>query len=884
MYKSVSDIRQEFLNFFKNKNHQIVESSSLIPDHDQTLLFTNSGMNQFKDIFLGIDKPLFKRVVTVQRCMRAGGKHNDLNNVGYTERHLTFFEMLGNFSFGDYFKCEAIQFAWELLTDLNWFNLSKDRIWVTVHACDNESYNIWSRIIGVSDQHIIKIGSNGKNGIFAINSNNFWQMGNIGPCGPCSEIFYDRGSDIQGGPPGSTEEHGERYVEIWNLVFIQFNRQINGDLLSLPMISIDTGMGLERIASILQGVHSNYAIDIFKNLISSICRIIKVKNCNINRSVYVIADHIRACTVLIGDGVMPDNEGRGYVLRRIIRRAILHGKKLGINSDFFYKLVFPFIKSTDYITDLLCEKEDFIAEVVLNEEKLFKETLSKGLELLEKQLLLSGDILNGEIVFDLYTTYGFPFELTKDICLERNIKFDQIGFDKLMLEQKKYNRKVNQCYRSHDQISSCDMLKSTFVGYQILECQSRIVELFQDNKIVNIISATDDGVVILKETPFYGESGGQIGDSGELKTEYSSFQVMYTKKHGRIIKHFGVMRNGVFRVGDVITAKVDKYKRQRICFNHSAHHLLRAALFKTLGEHVIQKGSLVNDRYLRFDFSHHTMMTEKQINVVEDLVNQNIWKNFPITVDLMSIEKARDLGVIMLSDQRYGNKRVLRVINIGKFSVELCGGTHVNSTGEIGLFIITKECSVAAGIRRIEGITGDTALYFSRQQKKLITNISTLMCCDEKYLLNKIREFKYNYHKLEKEIILLQNKQMVQLSISVMKEIFFIKDVQILIRKFINMELKVLFNMIDYFKSKLSSGVIIFFNCKNNNRIHLIVGVTKNLIEHNRINALNIVRDLINIFGGKGGGRFDFAQAGINEIKDISAFTSAINSLLRGIL
>lgn len=879
MYEGIDDIRQEFLNFFKSKKHQLIEGSSLVPDSDHTLLFTNSGMNQFKNIFLGIEEPLFKRVVTVQRCVRAGGKHNDLDNVGYTDRHLTFFEMLGNFSFGDYFKSEAIQFSWELLTDSNWFNLSKDRIWITVHVDDDESYNIWNRQIGISKKHIIRIGNNKNSDAF--NSDNFWQMSNVGPCGPCSEIFYDKGSNVQGSIPGSQKECGERYIEIWNLVFIQFNRTINGDLLLLPMLSVDTGMGLERIALVLQGVYSTYAIDIFKNLIISICQLMKIDNVSINRSIYVIADHIRACVFLIRDGVIPSNEKHGYVLRRIIRRAVLHGKKLGINNAFFYKLVIPFIKSINYMDVFLYEKKDYIEEILFNEEKLFAETVNKGLELLEKELsqLSSGDVLSGKIIFDLYNTYGFPIELTKDVCFERHIKVDQIKFDQAMLEHKKYARQKSQFYSSYNCVLSCD-IKNTFIGYQRLECQSQIVGLFKDNKCVHVISVKEDGIVMLKETPFYSESGGQIGDSGILKTEFGSFKVILTKKYGQMIGHIGTMCDGVFHMGEVVTAIVDSCKRKRICLNHSTHHLLRAALFEILGKHVMQQGSLINDQQLRFDFSHYKTMTDKQIYDVESFVNKNIRNNFPVITDVMSMAQAKSCGAVMLPNKKYDYNKKLRVVSIGNFSVELCGGTHVHSTGEIGSFVITKENSVASGIRRIEGITGEIAVFWIHHQKNLIQNISHLMYSDEKNLLNKICEFKSSYYTLEKEVECLQNKQIVQQSIFLIKEIFFIKDVKILIKKFKDVKLKMLFSMIEHLKVKLISGLIVFVNYIENNRIHLIVSVTRNLVKNNRINAADIVRYIIDIFGGKGGGRSDFAQASIREVKDISVLISAINSLL----
>lgn len=884
MYKNIQDICQEFINFFKNKNHQIIDSSSLVPNQDKTLLFTNSGMNQFKNIFLGIDKPLYKRIATVQRCVRAGGKHNDLENVGYTERHLTFFEMLGNFSFGDYFKYDAIQFAWELLTSSHWFNLSKDKILVTVHVDDNESYNIWNKQIGISDQRIIKIGNKGNKDFSR--SDNFWKMGSIGPCGPCSEIFYDRGMNVPGFVPGNFKEYGERYIEIWNLVFIQFDRQINGDLLLLPMLSVDTGMGLERIASVLQGVHSNYAIDIFKCLIAFICDVLQIND--VNRSVYVIADHIRTCAFLIRDGVIPANEGRGYVLRRIIRRAILHGKKLGINAIFFYKLVDPLIKSMCHISDLLRTEKDCIEEILFNEEKLFARTLSKGLELLEKELslLFPGDILNGIVAFNLYNTYGFPLELTKDICYERNIKVDQIKFDKAMLEQKNYTKQVNQFHTSYNHCMLFNDISSIFVGYEKLESQSLIIKLLQDNNSVDMLSAKEHGIVVLDKTPFYAESGGQIGDSGHLKTESGgSFKVICTKKYGKIIEHVGMMYDGILRVGDLVIAAVDKYKRKRICLNHSAHHLLRVALFNILGKHVVQRGSFINDKQLRFDFSHYQVMTLEQIEAVENFVNKNIWDNLFVTIDIMSMQKAKDSGAVMLSDKNYSDIRSLRVVNIGDISIELCGGTHVNNTGEIGAFIITKESSVSSRIRRIEGITGEVAFYFFQKQKKLISNISKIVCSNEKNLLNRVHIFKSDFYKLKKELEYLRNEQALQKSVSLMKDIFLIKNIQILMKEFINTELKMLFNMMDYLKTVLDVGLIIFISYNDkNNKVHLIVGVTKNLIKDYHINALHIIHSIINIFGGKGGGRSDFAQAGINEIKEISILISTINFLLRSML
>ncbi|URJ32862.1 alanine--tRNA ligase [Candidatus Blochmannia vicinus] len=879
MHKNIDNIRQEFLNFFKKKGHEIIASSTLIPDNDQTLLFTNSGMNQFKNIFLGMDKPLFKRVTTAQRCVRAGGKHNDLDNVGYTARHLTFFEMLGNFSFGDYFKNEAIQFAWELLTDNNWFNLSKNKLWVTVHICDSESYDIWIKQVDIPNEHVIKIGNNTDN---FYDSDNFWQMGNVGPCGPCSEIFYDHGDRFQGGPPGSLKELGERYVEIWNLVFIQFNRQSNGHLLSLPMLSVDTGMGLERISAILQGVHSNYSIDIFRKLISSISQITQVNNDNTNRSLCVIADHIRTCSFLIQDGVTPSNEGRGYVLRRIIRRAILHGKKLGINDIFFYKLVPPLIKYMQHLSDNLREKKDFIKKVLFNEEKLFEDTLRKGLKLLEKKLvLLRGNVLSGEIAFDLYDTYGFPLELTKDICLRHGIHVDQVKFDQSMLAQKKHAKESNKFYIFNKNISLCNIL-STFVGYRELTYRTKIIALFRINKPVNKICAKEEGIVILKNTPFYGESGGQVGDSGQLKTISSLFQVTNTKKYGQTIGHLGVVNSGSISVGEEIIAQVNQCKRRHISLNHSATHLLRAALYQVLGTHIIQKGSLVNDQYLRFDFCHHETMTEVQINTVENIVNKQIWINFPIMADMIPIETAKNDGIVMLVNKQY--EKIVRVIRMGNFSAELCGGTHAKNTGEIGIFVITKESSIASGIRRIEAVTSITALSVIHQYKKLLQDIFTSTKSNNKNILSKIYEFKSRCQKLEKEIEHLRNQQIIQESLSFIKEIYYIKDVQVLVKQVENMMLNPLTNLIDCLKRQLKSGVIVLINVNKNNKISIAIAVTKDLIENNRINALNLVRLIINTLGGKGGGKPHFAQVGINNVINTSKISTKINYLLHNIL
>lgn len=876
MYKSIDNIRQEFLNFFKKKKHHIIPSSSLIPENDQTLLFTNSGMNQFKNIFLGIEKPVFNRVVTIQRCMRAGGKHNDLDNVGYTDRHLTFFEMLGNFSFGDYFKNDAIQFAWELLTSNDWFNLSKDKIWVTTHIDDDESYNIWTKHIGISNTHLVKIGS--KKNSFC-DSDNFWQMGNVGPCGVCSEIFYDRGHNFLGSPPGDSGNLGERYVEIWNLVFIQFVRQANGNISELSMPSVDTGMGLERIAAVLQNVSSNYLVDTFKNLIAASIQIMKINRSISNRSMCVIVDHIRACAFLIRDGVVPSNEGRGYVLRRIIRRAVCHGKKLGVNTIFLYKLVAPLITYMQYITDILYDYKDLIEQILFNEEKLFQHTLQKGLALLEIELirLQNRTILGGDIAFRLHTTYGFPLELTKDICYDRNIQVDQFTFDQMMSKEKQSSKKSNKLNFVSNNILPSNMI-SKFIGYHHLTSQSQVIGLLQNNKIVNTITVNQESIVILNITPFYGESGGQVGDIGYLKTENAVFQVLNTKKYGQIVMHEGLITQGIIKVGDQIFAEIDQLRRKKICLNHSATHLLHKSLLKIVGKHVTQQGSLVNEKYLRFDFSHHDALTIQQINAIEDLINQQIWNNLMIIEDNMTIESARNIGVNMLLNKYYN--QIVRVLRIGDFSVELCGGTHVQYTGEIGLCVITKELGIGSGIRRIEAVTKDVALSVIQNKKSLIQNIVQIMRGDDQTILNKIYDLKFCFSKLKKQIKHLRYQQELQNSSWNINDVLCIKNISVLIKQVNNMEKQLLFNMIRQFKFHLKSGIIVVMNITNSNISQIVVNVTSDLIKINRISALVLINNIINRFGGQGGGKMGFAQAGINNMITISDVIKQIHMLL----
>ncbi|MFO5511435.1 alanine--tRNA ligase, partial [Klebsiella pneumoniae] len=676
MSKSTAEIRQAFLDFFHSKGHQVVASSSLVPHNDPTLLFTNAGMNQFKDVFLGLDKRNYSRATTAQRCVRAGGKHNDLENVGYTARHHTFFEMLGNFSFGDYFKQDAIKYAWELLTGENWFALPKEKLWVTVYETDDEAFDIWANEVGVPRERIIRIGDN-KGAPFA--SDNFWQMGDTGPCGPCTEIFFDHGDHIWGGPPGSPEEDGDRYIEIWNIVFMQFNRQADGTMEPLPKPSVDTGMGLERIAAVLQHVNSNYDIDLFRDLIASVAKVTGATDLT-NKSLRVIADHIRSCAFLVADGVIPSNENRGYVLRRIIRRAIRHGNMLGAKDTFFWKLVAPLIDVMGSAGDELKQQQAQVEQVLKTEEEQFARTLERGLALLDEELSkLKGDTLDGETAFRLYDTYGFPVDLTADVCRERNIKVDEAGFEAAMEEQRRRARESSGFGADYNAMIRVDGA-SEFKGYDHLELNGKVTALFIDGKAVDSVSAGQEAVVILDQTPFYAESGGQVGDKGELKGAGFSFAVSDTQKYGQAIGHIGKVASGTLKVGDAVQADVDEARRQRIRLNHSATHLMHAALRQVLGTHVAQKGSLVNDKALRFDFSHFEAMKPEEIRAVEDLVNAQIRRNLAIETNIMDIDAARASGAMALFGEKYDDR--VRVLRMGDFSTELCGGTHAARTGD----------------------------------------------------------------------------------------------------------------------------------------------------------------------------------------------------------
>lgn len=871
MSKSTAEIRQAFLDFFHSKGHQVVASSSLVPDNDPTLLFTNAGMNQFKDVFLGMDKRPYQRATTSQRCVRAGGKHNDLENVGYTARHHTFFEMLGNFSFGDYFKHDAIRFAWELLTGEQWFNLPKEKLWVTVYATDDEAYNIWADEVGVPRERIIRIGDN-KGSAYA--SDNFWQMGDTGPCGPCSEIFFDHGDHIWGGPPGSAEEDGDRYIEIWNLVFMQFNRQADGTMLPLPKPSVDTGMGLERITAVLQHVNSNYDIDLFRTLISEAAAAIGVDDLS-NKSLRVIADHIRSCAFLIADGVVPSNEGRGYVLRRIIRRAVRHGNMLGATEAFFYKLVAPLISVMGDAAQLMKPQRERVEQVLKSEEEQFARTLERGLALLDDALShLQGDTLAGETAFRLYDTYGFPLDLTADVCRERGLKVDEVGFEHAMEEQRRRARESSGFGADYNSMLRVEQT-SAFQGYDQVELSGTITALYRQGEPVERIQAGDEAVVVLDETPFYGESGGQVGDTGELDTAQGQFCVSDTQKYGKALGHIGQLTYGELKVGDRVDARVNQARRDRIRLNHSATHLLHAALRQVLGDHVAQKGSLVNDHYLRFDFSQPEAITAQQLRQVEEIVNQQIRRNLPIQTEIMELEEARSKGAMALFGEKYDAQ--VRVLSMGDFSTELCGGIHASRTGDIGLFRIISESGTAAGIRRIEALTGEGALASLHQQSDLVHSIAQLVKGDSQSLLEKVRGLQDRSRQLEKEILQLKNQQAAQESASLTSQVHLIKDVKVLVKLLDNVEPKLLRTMVDDLKNQLGSAVIVLATVADN-KVSLIAGVTKDLTD--RVKAGELLANLAQQVGGKGGGRPDMAQAGGSDVSALPAALASVDALL----
>ncbi|EJB1673178.1 alanine--tRNA ligase [Salmonella enterica] len=867
MSKSTAEIRQAFLDFFHSKGHQVVASSSLVPNNDPTLLFTNAGMNQFKDVFLGLDKRNYSRATTSQRCVRAGGKHNDLENVGYTARHHTFFEMLGNFSFGDYFKHDAIQFAWELLTGENWFALPKERLWVTVYETDDEAYEIWEKEVGIPRERIIRIGDN-KGAPYA--SDNFWQMGDTGPCGPCTEIFYDHGDHIWGGPPGSPEEDGDRYIEIWNIVFMQFNRQADGTMEPLPKPSVDTGMGLERIAAVLQHVNSNYEIDLFRTLIEAVAKVTGATDLS-NKSLRVIADHIRSCAFLVADGVLPSNENRGYVLRRIIRRAVRHGNMLGAKETFFYKLVGPLIEVMGSAGEELKRQQAQVEQVLKTEEEQFARTLERGLALLDEELAkLQGDTLDGETAFRLYDTYGFPVDLTADVCRERNIKVDEAGFEAAMEEQRRRAREASGFGADYNAMIRVDSA-SEFKGYDHLELNGKVTALFVDGKAVEAIDAGQEAVVVLDQTPFYAESGGQVGDKGELKGAGFTFAVDDTQKYGQAIGHLGKLSAGALQVGDAVQADVDEARRARIRLNHSATHLMHAALRQVLGAHVAQKGSLVSDKVLRFDFSHNEAMKPSEIREVEDLVNAQIRRNLPIETHIMDLEAAKAKGAMALFGEKYDER--VRVLSMGDFSTELCGGTHATRTGDIGLFRIISESGTAAGVRRIEAVTGEGAMATVHAQSDRLNDIAHLLKGDSQNLGDKVRAVLERTRQLEKELQQLKDQAAAQESANLSSKAVDLNGVKLLVSELAGIEPKMLRTMVDDLKNQLGSTVIVLATVVEG-KVSLIAGVSKDVTD--RVKAGELIGMVAQQVGGKGGGRPDMAQAGGTDAAALPAALASV--------
>ncbi len=867
MSKSTAEIRQAFLDFFHSKGHQVVASSSLVPNNDPTLLFTNAGMNQFKDVFLGLDKRNYSRATTSQRCVRAGGKHNDLENVGYTARHHTFFEMLGNFSFGDYFKHDAIQFAWELLTGENWFALPKERLWVTVYETDDEAYEIWEKEVGIPRERIIRIGDN-KGAPYA--SDNFWQMGDTGPCGPCTEIFYDHGDHIWGGPPGSPEEDGDRYIEIWNIVFMQFNRQADGTMEPLPKPSVDTGMGLERIAAVLQHVNSNYDIDLFRTLIEAVAKVTGATDLG-NKSLRVIADHIRSCAFLVADGVLPSNENRGYVLRRIIRRAVRHGNMLGAKETFFYKLVGPLIEVMGSAGEELKRQQAQVEQVLKTEEEQFARTLERGLALLDEELAkLQGDTLDGETAFRLYDTYGFPVDLTADVCRERKIKVDEAGFEAAMEEQRRRAREASGFGADYNAMIRVDSA-SEFKGYDHLELNGKVTALFVDGKAVEVINAEQEAVVVLDQTPFYAESGGQVGDKGELKGAGFTFAVDDTQKYGQAIGHIGKLSAGALKVGDAVQADVDEARRARIRLNHSATHLMHAALRQVLGTHVAQKGSLVSDKVLRFDFSHNEAMKPSEIRQVEDLVNAQIRRNLPIETNIMDLDAARAKGALALFGEKYDER--VRVLSMGDFSTELCGGTHASRTGDIGLFRIISESGTAAGIRRIEAVTGEGAMATVHAQSDRLNDIAHLLKGDSQNLGDKVRAVLERTRQLEKELQQLKDQAAAQESANLSSKAVDLNGVKLLVSELAGIEPKMLRTMVDDLKNQLGSTVIVLATVVEG-KVSLIAGVSKDVTD--RVKAGELIGMVAQQVGGKGGGRPDMAQAGGTDAAALPAALASV--------
>jgi alanyl-tRNA synthetase len=860
MFQTTAELRSAFLKYFEDNGHQVVDSSSLVPTNDPTLLFTNAGMNQFKDVFLGMDKRNYTRATTSQRCVRAGGKHNDLDNVGYTARHHTFFEMLGNFSFGDYFKEDAIRFAWTFLTET--LKLPKERLCVTIYETDDEAYDLWTQKIGVPAENMIRIGDN-KGGAFA--SDNFWQMGDTGPCGPCSEIFYDHGDHIWGDRPGTPEEDGDRFIEIWNIVFMQYNRQADGEMLPLPKPSVDTGMGIERIAAIMQGVHSNYEIDIFKQLIAKTAEIIGVTDLE-NKSLRVIADHIRSCAFLIADGVMPSNEGRGYVLRRIIRRAVRHGNKLGANDAFFYKLVPTLISVMGDAAIGLKQTQAIVEKALKAEEEQFARTLERGLAILDGALNnLQGDTLDGDTLFKLYDTYGFPVDLTADVCRERDINVDEAGFESAMAEQRSRAQAAGNFGADYNSQLIIDA-ETAFSGYTELTGQPNVIALYVDGKAVDTVTAGQDAVVVLDNTPFYAESGGQVGDKGLLTADGVVFTVADTQKFGPATGHQGQLAQGQLVIGQQLTAQVDKKLRHRTQLNHSVTHLLHAALRQVLGSHVSQKGSLVNPERLRFDFAHFEAVKPSELKAVEDLVNTQIRRNHELCTAEMAIDEAKEKGAMALFGEKYDDQ--VRVVTMGDFSIELCGGTHVGRTGDIGLFKITSENGIAAGVRRIEAVTGIAAMAYIAEQQAMLDEAAQLLKSDSASVVVKLKAQLDKVKQLEKDLSQLKDKLAAAASADMAGDAVEINGVKLLVKQLDGIDPGSLRGLQDELKQKLKSAIIVLGTAKDG-KVNLIAGVSNDLTK--KVKAGELVAMVAQHVGGKGGGRPDMAQAGGTQPENLAA-------------
>jgi len=850
-----AELRQAFLDYFRQHGHTVVASSSLVPENDPTLLFTNAGMNQFKDVFLGREERDYSRATSSQKCVRAGGKHNDLENVGYTARHHTFFEMLGNFSFGDYFKRDAINYAWTFLTGKDWLNLPEEKLWVTVYADDDEAYDIWNQEVGVPAERIVRIGDN-KGARYA--SDNFWQMGDTGPCGPCTEIFYDHGPDVAGGPPGSPEEDGDRYIEIWNVVFMQYNRTADGEMLKLPKPSVDTGMGLERVTAVLQGVHSNYEIDLFQDLLKAASGILGGA-ATTEASLRVVADHIRSCAFLIADGVMPSNEGRGFVLRRIIRRAARHGNKLGVTQPFFYRLTGALVELMGEAYPQLVRSQKQIEKVLLQEEEQFAKTLDKGLRLLEQDIAeLEGDVIPGETVFTLYDTYGFPVDLTNDIARERGLTLDYQGYEQAMERQRERARAASKFGIDYNAAGLQIDGTTEFTGYEKIDGHERVRTVIVDGE-EKVARAGDEAVVVLERTPFYGESGGQVGDTGLLTWQGGSFEVTDTRKEGSNHLHVGKVVAGELAPGQDVEARIDHSRRERIRRNHSATHLLHAALRKTLGDHVSQKGSLVDPDKLRFDFSHFEAVTPAQLQDIERQVNEQVLANTPVETEVTDMDRAREKGAMALFGEKYGDQ--VRVLSMGtdNFSVELCGGTHVARTGDIGLFRITSESGISAGVRRIEAVTGLGALEWVEETENTLREVARLVKGSRDSVTEKVQQVLDRSRHLEKEVDSLKGKLASSAGSDLASSAVEVAGLKVVASELEGADRKTLMDTADQLKNKLGEGVVVLASVEDG-KVTLVAGVTKSAT--GRIKAGDLMKHLAAQVGGKGGGRPDMAQGG----------------------